>query len=343
MQAEPMFPGAPRASGMYESFYLRAVSPREPVGIWIRHTVHKRPGRAPTGSVWCTVFDAAAEGPFTHKTTSELLRAPAGSWIEVGAGATMGPQSAHGECGPARWSLRIAGIAPELRHLRPSLLYRAPVPRTKLTSPAPLARFDGVVEVPGRGALDVTAWPGMVGHNWGAEHAARWIWLHGCDFEGAPQAWLDVALGRVRVGSRLTPWLANGMLSVGGAAHRLGGIGAPRPRVAERAGGAELELFGRRGLRVSAHAEVPPGSAAGWRYVDPGNGDDVDPDDGEGEASPDAGGHDVVNCSIARLSLELSHRGAGGRRLLHSDHGGAYELGMTERDHGVPLAPFADG
>ena len=29
---------------MYESFYLRAVSPEEPVGVWIRYTVHKRPG-----------------------------------------------------------------------------------------------------------------------------------------------------------------------------------------------------------------------------------------------------------------------------------------------------------
>ena len=55
---------------MYESFYLRAVSPREPLGVWIRHTVHKRPGRPPSGSLWCTVFDAAAGAPFMHKATS---------------------------------------------------------------------------------------------------------------------------------------------------------------------------------------------------------------------------------------------------------------------------------
>jgi hypothetical protein len=30
-------------------------------------------------------------------------------------------------------------------------------------------------------------------------------------------------------------------------------------------------------------------------------------------------------------------------RTLRSPHGGAYELGMRERDHGVPLAPFPDG
>jgi hypothetical protein len=36
-----MFPKARARSGMYESFYLRAVSPREPVGVWIRHTARR--------------------------------------------------------------------------------------------------------------------------------------------------------------------------------------------------------------------------------------------------------------------------------------------------------------
>ena len=45
-------------AGMYESFYLRAVHPHDPVGVWIRNTVHKQPGRPPVGSVWCTIFDA---------------------------------------------------------------------------------------------------------------------------------------------------------------------------------------------------------------------------------------------------------------------------------------------
>jgi hypothetical protein len=96
--------------------------------------------------------------------------------------------------------------------------------------------------------------------------------------------------------------------------------------VEEGPDGAQLELFGGGRLAVSAHVEVPAQTAAGWRYADPG-----------------AGEHDVVNCSIAALSVEVSRRGEGGRRLLHTEHGGAYELGMRERDHGVPLAPFADG
>jgi hypothetical protein len=325
MDAAAIFPSARMGAGMYESFYLRAVSPTEPLGVWIRYTVHKAPGRAPVGSVWCTVFDAGAGGPFMHKLSSPELSVPAGGWIAVGTDASMGPGRAVGSCGPARWSLGFAGEEPEFRHLSPRLLYRAPLPRTKLTSPAPAATFDGVVEIDGRGTIELDGWHGMVGHNWGAEHAERWIWLHGVDFEGQRGAWLDVALGRLAVGGRLTPWVANGALSVDGRRHRLGGLLARGLQVSESVVGCELRIPGEHGLRLRASVRTPPGSAAGWRYSD-----------------PDGGLHDVVNCSVAALDLEVEHV-RGRSRTLRSGHGCAYELGMRERDHGVALAPFADG
>ncbi|HXB15786.1 MAG TPA: hypothetical protein VNV44_08580 [Solirubrobacteraceae bacterium] len=325
MRADPVFPRAPAADGMYESFYLRTVSPTEPLGVWIRHTVHKRPGEPPRGAIWCTVFDAAAGRPFMHKVSSAEVRRPPEGWIEVGAQAKMGPRRARGDCGPARWSLGFEAQAPELRHLSPGVLYRTPLPRTKLTSPAPLARFDGVVEIPGRSPIEVSGWHGMIGHNWGAEHAARWIWLHGCDFAGAPEAWLDVALGRVQLGSRLSPWLASGMLSLDGAARRVGGLAAGRPVVAAGPDGGELVLRGPGGLELAVGIELPADTAAGWRYADPGGAE-----------------HDVVNCSIAALEASVGRRGRGGRRVLRSAHGGAYELGGPPGATGVPIAPFED-
>ena len=71
--------------------------------------------------------------------------------------------------------------------------------------------------------------------------------------------------------------------------------------------------------------EVPAASAAGWRYAD-----------------PDGGEHDVVNCSIAQLEPDVELPDAAAPRRLRTAHGGAYELGMRERDHGVPIAPFPD-
>jgi hypothetical protein len=324
MTVNPFFTSAAIGEGMYESFYLRAVSPTEPTGVWIRYTVHKRAGSAPRGSLWCTVFDASTGPPFMHKHTTSELAARAGGGIEIGDDSHLSPGEAQGSCGPARWSLRFTSEEPELRHLRRSWLYRAPLPRTKLTSPAPRAGFDGTVELPGR-TLSLRGWQGMVGHNWGTEHTERWIWLHGVDFEGDRTAWLDVALGRVLVGGRLTPWVANGAISLDGRRVALGGLFARGLRVAERPTRCTLAIPGAGGMLLEAHLDTPPGACAGWRYAD-----------------PDGGEHDVVNCSVAALALNVRPRG-GEARTLRSPHGAAYELGMRERDHGVELAPFADG
>ena len=324
MTVTPIFTSAAASAGMYESFYLRAVSPEEPVGAWIRYTVHKRPGHPPSGSLWCTVFDTSVGPPFTHKHTTTQLARPAGGWIEIGGDSRLGPGSAEGVCGPARWSLRFGSSEPELRHLKQSWLYKAPLPRTKLTSPAPAASFAGTLELPDR-TLRLDGWQGMVGHNWGSEHAERWIWLHGVGFEECPGAWLDVALGRVLVAGRLTPWMASGAISLDGRRVRLGGLGARGLKVAESAARCTLSLPGEGGLTVEAHVDTPAGASAGWRYAD-----------------PDGGEHDVLNCSVAALALNVRPRGEAAH-TLHTHHGAAYELGVRERDHGVPIAAFSDG
>jgi hypothetical protein len=346
MPASAIFPTAPMRAGMYESFYLRAVSSEEPVGVWLRYTVHKRPGQRPSGSVWCTVFDVRRGQPFMHKLTVDELRVPAGGWIEID-GARITPEEAEGRCGPACWSLRFASKEPELHHLPREWLYRTPLPRTKLTSPMPAARFDGTLELEGS-TIELRGWRGMVGHNWGSEHAERWIWLHGVGFEEAPKAWLDVALGRLKVAGRMLPWVANGALSLDGRRYRLGGLTARGLSVAEIAQGCVLRLPGEHGLSVQARAEVPAGTAAGWCYADPDGGAKTAADPSLRVGCPPIGAddphrHDVVNCSVAALTVTVKPPGGGARRELHTAHGGAYELGMRERDHGVPIAPFADG
>jgi hypothetical protein len=340
MPVSAVFPHAAHGKGMYESFYLRAVSPQEPVGVWIRYTVHKPPGAPARGSLWCTVFDARLGRPFQHKLTSEELGVPAGGWISIG-GAQMTPDGAEGTCGGASWALRWASSEPELRHLPSACMYRAPLPRTKLTSPAPAARFNGTIEIPSHPSPSASAsasaspptprtielrdWHGMVGHNWGAEHAERWIWLHGIDFEEDPEAWLDVAIGRIRLGRWTTPWVANGALSLEGRRLTLGGLGAKGLLVAETPQRCRLMLPGEDGLTIDAHIDTPANSHAGWSYAD-----------------PDGAKHDVSNCSIASLAMTVRQPGAPAR-TLHTAHGAAYELGMREHDHGVPLASFPDG
>jgi hypothetical protein len=204
------------------------------------------------------------------------------------------------------------GSGARLRHLPDPRLYGAPLPRTKLESPAPAARLSGTVEAGGR-RLELDGWPGMIGHNWGSRHAERWLWLHGIGFRGAPDAWLDVAIGRVRIGRATTPWIANGALHVDGRRHVLGGLRAAA-EVDARPGAATVTLGD---VRIDAAA--PLEQTIAWVYADPPGGE-----------------HHSLNCSIAELEVEH-----GGRRLVTA-HGGVYELGVREHDHGVRVAPFPD-
>ena len=317
-----VFPTAKHAAGMYESFYLRAVAPDARRGVWIRHTVHKAPGENPRGSVWITFWDGDGE-PFACKETTDQLSVPPAGWIDVG-GSSFGPARATGSCGAAAWELGIQARAPMLRHLRRPVLYRAPLPKTKLTSPAPLALFGGSLQI-GEREIDLHGWRGMVGHNWGAEHAERWIWMHGVDFGEDGAAWIDVAIGRLLIAGRMTPWVANGAVSLEGKTHALGGLLARGVEVREAVGHADLVLPGADGLRVAATLDAPREAIVGWRYADPAGGE-----------------HDSLNCSVAALSLTVSAPHVA-TRTLRTAHGGVYELGVRERDHGVPLQPFGDG
>src|SRR4051812_1849481 len=187
-RTQAVFPGVARERGHYESFYLRASHPTEPLGIWIRHTIHKRPGAPPTGSVWFTLFEPG--GPMASKVTvgEEELSAPADGYLRI-ADSDISPGRVAGSVLTdqlsASWQLAFSEGAPAFRHLPREWMYRARVPRTKTLSPHPRTTFDGRVTVGDR-QIEVAGWPGMVGHNWGAEHAERWIWTNGTGFESDP-------------------------------------------------------------------------------------------------------------------------------------------------------------
>src|ERR1700742_1020819 len=223
-------------AGHYESFYLKACDPAGGLGVWIRYTVHVRPGAEPTGSLWVTLFSEGAEA---RKLTLPGPTVGAGEWIRIGD-AVLRPDSATGAFEDVSWDLRFSSPEPPLFHLPRDWMYRARLPRTKLLSPAPAAVFDGSVSVGDR-VVPLEGWRGMVGHNWGVQHAERWIWLHGIDPE---VGWFDAAIARVKLGPVTTPWLASGAVSVGGERLPLGGPGR-RSRGAEAPTGCRFELCRR--------------------------------------------------------------------------------------------------
>jgi hypothetical protein len=317
----------PPGKGHYESFYLKASHPSKPLGVWIRYTVHKHSNQEPQGSLWFTLFDAEAGAPRASKVTTADLSAPEGAYIRIGDstfedGRVAG--SARTEQLDASWDLSFTAAGDPLFHLPKDWMYRAPVPKTKLLSPYPDARFSGVVRA-GEREVALDGWRGMVGHNWGAQHAERWIWLHGAGFEGDEDAWFDAALGRIRLGLVTTPWIGNGTLYIDGERHRLGGPNkARKTRVTETPTSCDFRLPGTD-LTVTGRVESEKQNFVGWVYAD-----------------PDGPDHNTVNCSIADMTLTVSADGAPDRELRLRG-GAAYELGMREKQHGMPIQPFPDG
>ncbi len=200
--------------GHYESFYVKACEPGGGRGVWIRHTVHKRPGAEPSASIWFVFFDRAAAGPRATKVTvpAAELSAPPGSWIRV-ADAEIGPGRAEGSLDTdaltAAWSLSFEGDERPCKYLPADWLYEAPLPRTKFVAPMPDVRFEGRLTIDDE-PLELAGWPGMIGHNWGSEHAERWVWLEGTGFADAPGTYFDAGAARVRLGSRTSPWIPSG-------------------------------------------------------------------------------------------------------------------------------------
>jgi hypothetical protein len=341
------FPQVAARAGHYESFYIKACRPGGGQGIWIRHTVHKRPGAEPNASIWFTLFDREADGPRATKVTvgAAELSAPSGSWIRVG-GAEIGPgrASASGvpfpSLGPMAttgsgtgaeegsseisWDLSFSGDAEPCKYLPADWLYEARLPKTKFVAPYPNARFNGLLEAGGE-TIALNDWPGMIGHNWGSEHAERWVWLEGTGFEDGADTYFDAGAARVKVGPWTTPWLPSGMLMLDGESHRLGGIGRIRSsRIEESAGACEFILPGED-IVVRGRVSAPRKDFVGWVYADP--------------KGPE---HHTVNCSVADLELTVE-RPAQPARELSLSGSAAYELGMRETDHGIPIQPYPDG
>jgi hypothetical protein len=291
--------------------------------------VHKPPGEKPKAAIWFTLFDADAPGPRATKASfdADELSADPGTYIRID-GAVLEPGRAVGEIETpeltASWKLSFDDPGGPFRHLPYERLYNAPLPRTKFLSPYPRARFNGELEVAGE-RIEVSGWPGMIGHNWGSEHAERWVWIQGAGLGGDETSYLDLAAGRIKIGPLTTPWVANGMLLIDGIEHRLGGFDRIlSTKMHEEATSCRFQISGKD-VKLRGRVSSEPRNFVGWVYADP--------------KGPE---HNTLNCSISDLSLEIEQPGREPRRVELAGVV-AYEIGMRQTDHGMPIQPYPDG
>ena len=181
MRTEARFPGLDRGAGHYESFYIKATRPagrargldpphdpqapgRRSHRLDLVRAVRRR-GAGPEGDEG-DVSRGRAERRQRH-----LRRGRRGaSRARAGARARSVRRALE-----ASWELEFSDSNEPFFHLPYGWMYGAPLPRTEVPQPLPRARATAAgSSVAGR-EIELDGWPGMVGHNWGAEHAERWV------------------------------------------------------------------------------------------------------------------------------------------------------------------------
>ena len=131
--------------------------------LWLRHIWLKHPDDVPEPTLWVTWW-----GP-------ELTQTRAPGTAELTASGSRGSVGDHA------WDLSWHAHEPPVPYL-PRALYDRPFPRSNGVVLVPHGTVAGTFD-----GHDLTGWTAVVGHNWGAEHAHQWEWLHGA----AGDDWFD--------------------------------------------------------------------------------------------------------------------------------------------------------
>jgi hypothetical protein len=317
----------PSKKGLYESFFIKAGDPSGDRAVWIRYTALRRAGGPVQGAVWATVFQRGAP-PVARKRLIAAggLHSDAGAMFKA-ADALLTTERAMGAAGDdapiIAWDLNLT-----VRESSPALslpapwLYRASSIRTKSLLALPRIDLTGAIQVDGE-ELQLNRWPGVLGHNWGSEHAQQWIWLHAVLGD---RDWFEAVVGRIRLGPVTLPWLGSATLALGGARTRFSSLtrGIPRPaRTVLDDTTVELSLPGRD-LTVDVSFHAQPDEFVGWRYGAPSGTERL-----------------TYNCSLASGTIRLQRD----RRLLVAldvDRAGVLEHGGSTPVPALALRPDAD-
>lgn len=314
------------AAGHYESWFLRANHPADPLAFWIRYTIFSPRGRAAAalGELWAIAFDGLRGEIRAAKSEVPLdvcRFSTSGLDVRIGSSLlTAGHLEGEARSPGARlgWAMRYAGGGEPLR-LLPGAMYERPLPRAKAVTPCPGAVFDGALTVDGA-EVPIRGWRGSQNHNWGSRHTDEYAWGQVAGFDGAPDAFLECSSARIRLGPVRTPWLTLVVLRLDGEEHRLNTTWqAVRARQQVRL--FDWRFESRSGdLAVRGRMSAPASSFVALPY-----------------GNPPGGTKTCLNTKIAACELTVERRGHPPRTLV-TGHRAAFEILTDRTDHGLSYA-----
>lgn len=311
--------------GHYESWFLRANHPSRNEAFWIRYTIFSPQGRTQDaiGELWAVHFDGDAGLIRTAKDEipiGDCRFAPTGLDVSIGS-SMLRPGRLRGDAAgpqPISWDLAYRdGQAPLV--FLPVRLYEARLPKAKSLVTRPNVVFTGTLSVDGA-TVAIDDWVGSENHNWGRRHTDSYAWGQVAGFDDAPDAFLECATARLKVGPLWTPPLTIVCLRVDGRDYRLNSLAQ-----SFRARGS-WQYFDWRfdteqeGVHICGRLHASREHFVGLTYY-----------------NPPGGSHTCLNSKIAACELTLERPGLP-TRTLTTRHRAAFEILTDDVNHQVPLA-----
>jgi hypothetical protein len=321
-----------------ESYFLKANEPNGERAIWFKATIFSsanEPDR-PMAEGWAIAFDRRG-GTNKHVAVKHVLPFSKASFgdrdldvhwnipastpegvaehLSIQPGQTTGCIVRRGDS--IAWNLKLEGEARAFVPYPLESMYTGSFPKSKTLTPYPDLRLSGETIVNGE-RWDISAWPGMQGHNWGRGHADLYAWAHVNSWESDAELIVEAISGRVRVGPIMTPVLT---------------VVSARFRGVDYVWNGPIEMaraYGDIGLRRYSF------SAEGKRARIEGLFE-VDTDDMVGLYYPNPDGPMTycLNSKLARAHVRLDIRGRP-PVSLHS-RAAALEIGTRDSEHGVRM------
>jgi hypothetical protein len=314
------------AAGFYESYFQRANHPTRPLAFWIRYTIFCPKGRPEDaiGELWAVYFDGE-----THQHVVAKTEAPAGHFAFARDGlnarvgnATLEPGVLKGGAASnghhIEWDLGFSGSAAPL-FLLPHKLYARGFPKAKSLVGLPMAQFRGAVVVDGR-TIQIDDWVGSQNHNWGVKHTDRYAWGQVAGFDNAPDSFLEVATGQLKVGPFWTPRLTPLVLRHGGEEFALRSIGQALTGAEGYFGYFHWRFRSEApGVVVEGSISAPKEDFVGLRYYNPPGGEKW-----------------CLNSKLATCKVTLRRDGKA-TETLETRHRAAFEILTDDMAHGVEI------
>lgn len=318
--------------GHVESFFLKANDPGDPrQAFWLKFTLLAPldPEAPILAEVWAIRFDGHTQKHRGSKASfpvdrARLSREGLGFDVED---ISLRPGRTRGAVGEGdnrvTWDLQF-----DYRHQRPWLalpsewMYEGSFPKNKTYTSCPATLFDGRLGC-GDGEQEITAWPGMLGHNWGPAHNPAYHWAQCNLFEDSPTTVFEGVSARIPLGPFLSPWLTMATVRHEGEELHFNRFA----RVLNRSVNTRLFAWSFRsrqdGWQLDWEVNAEQADFAGLTYVDPGGRE-----------------NHCLNSKIASCTLKLARK-EGGNWLEVADLVGpsscAYEIITQDPSHGVPI------